>query len=99
MHDDYPLAPEKLEISQDMLSEYCSSIANEHGIKFGGKSKYVLYFKNLQLNMSLGTKLVSVYRTPKFKLSNCLKGILILKKYRQKKKILSIVLKIISFGL
>ena len=99
MHNDYPLAPEKLEISQDMLSEYCSSIANEHGIKFGGKSKYVLYFKNLQLNMSLGTKVDSVYRTPKCKLSNCLKGILILKKYRQKKKILSIVLKIISFGL
>ena len=23
MHNDYPLAPERLEISQDMLSKYC----------------------------------------------------------------------------
>ena len=25
-HNDYPLAPEKLEISSDMLSKYCSDI-------------------------------------------------------------------------
>ena len=36
LHNDYPLAPEKLEISQNMLSEYCSSIANKYGIKIGG---------------------------------------------------------------
>ena len=29
LHNDYPLAPEKLEISHNMLSNYCSSIANE----------------------------------------------------------------------
>ena len=27
LHSDYPLAPEKLEISQNMLSKYCSDIA------------------------------------------------------------------------
>ena len=27
LHNDYPLAPEKLEISDDMLSKYCSDIA------------------------------------------------------------------------
>ena len=33
LHNDYPLAPEKLEISHNMLSNYCSSIVNEYGIK------------------------------------------------------------------
>ena len=63
MHNDYPLAPEKLEISQNMLSKYCCNIANEHGIKIGGviilvpnlgsQSKYFVHYKNLQLYLSL----------------------------------------------
>ena len=40
MHD-YPLAPERLEISQNMLSKYCSNIANEYGIKIGVVNKLV----------------------------------------------------------
>ena len=35
MHNDYPLAPKKLAISYDMLSDYCKKIADEHGIKVG----------------------------------------------------------------
>ena len=30
LHNDYPLAPEKLEVSQDMLSKYCSNITNKY---------------------------------------------------------------------
>ena len=33
LHNDYPLAPEKLEISQNMLSKYCCNVVNEDGIK------------------------------------------------------------------
>ena len=33
LHNDYPLAPEKFEISQNMLSKYCCDIADEYGIK------------------------------------------------------------------
>ena len=29
-HNDYSLAPEKLEISNDMLSKYCSDIAKKN---------------------------------------------------------------------
>ena len=57
-HNDYSLAPEKLEINHNMQSDYCSSIANEYGIKIGGvnklipnsgnKIKYVLHYRNLQ---------------------------------------------------
>ena len=35
LHNDYPLVPEELEISQNMLSKYCFNIANEYGIKIG----------------------------------------------------------------
>ena len=41
LHSDYPLAPENLEISQNMLSKYCFDIANKYGIKIGGVNKLV----------------------------------------------------------
>ena len=41
LHNDCPLAPEKLEISQIMLSKYCPNIANKYGIKIGGVNKFV----------------------------------------------------------
>ena len=82
-HSDYPLAPEKLEISSDMLSKYCSDIANKYGIKVGGvnklvpnlrdKIKYVVHYRNLQYYLSLGMKLIKVHRILKFKQSNWLK--------------------------
>ena len=81
LHSDYPLAPEKLEISNNMLSNYCSSIASKYEIKIGGanklapnlgnKSKYVLYYKNLRLYLSLEIKLVNVHRVLKFKQPDC----------------------------
>ena len=72
LHNDYPLAPEKLEISQEMLSKHCSDIADKYGIKIGGanklvpnlgnKKRYVVHYKNLQLYLSLGMKLSKVHR-------------------------------------
>ena len=72
LHNDYPLAPEKLEISQNILSKYCFNIANEYGIKIGGvnklvpnlgsESKYIVHYRNLQLYLSLGMKLTNVHR-------------------------------------
>ena len=66
-----------------MLSNYCSNIANKYGIKngafnkivtnLGNKSKYVLQYKNLQLNLSLGIKVTEVQRILTFKQSDWLK--------------------------
>ena len=56
LHSDYPLAPEKVEISQNTLLNYCCNIANEYGIKIDGVNKLVpnlgnkenfLHYKNL----------------------------------------------------
>ena len=35
LHNDYPLAPEKLFVTNDMLSNYCKSIADKYEIKVG----------------------------------------------------------------
>ena len=88
LYNGYPLAPEKLEISQNMLSKYCFSMANEYGIKIGGvnklvpnlgnKSKYVVQYRNLQLYLSLGMILIKVHRILKFKQFDWLKNTLIL---------------------
>ena len=56
-HNDYPLCPEKIEVSYDMLSKYCKDIVDRYGIKVGGvkkfipnlsnKVKYSVHYKNL----------------------------------------------------
>ena len=83
LHNDYPLAPEKLAIPYDMLSDYCKKIADEYRIKvgdvmklipnLGNKTNYVLHYKNLQLYLSLGMKLTKIHKMLKFKQSDWMK--------------------------
>ena len=82
-HSDYSLCPEKIEVNSDMLSDYCKDIADWYGIKVGGvkklipnlrdKIQYVVHYKNLKYYLSLGMKLVKIYRILSFKQSNWLK--------------------------
>ena len=72
LHNDYPLAPEKLAVSSDMLSKYCKKIADKYVIKIGdvkklipnlsNKTNYVVHYRNLQLYLSLGIKLTKIHR-------------------------------------
>ena len=67
LHNDFPLAPEKRAVTNDMLSKYCKEIADEYDIKVGdvtklipnlkNKTKYVLHCRNLQLYLFLRVKL------------------------------------------
>ena len=67
LHNDYPLCPEKIEVSYDMLSKYCKDIADRYGIKvdgvkkwilsLGDKVEYVVHYRNLKYYLSLGMKL------------------------------------------
>ena len=39
LHNDFPLAPEKLANPYDMLSDYCKKIADEYEVKVGDVKK------------------------------------------------------------
>ena len=41
LHNDYPLAPEKLAVSNDMLSTYCKKIAYKYDVKVGDVKKLI----------------------------------------------------------
>ena len=41
LHNDYPLAPEKLAVSNDMLSRYCKKIADKYEKKVGDVRKVI----------------------------------------------------------
>ena len=76
LHNDYPLAPEKVKVERDMLSSYCKKIAEKFNMSsglvqkliptLGGKEKYVLHYRNLQLYLDLGMKLKKVHRALEF---------------------------------
>ena len=67
MRNDNPLAPEKIEIKESMLSNYCKEIAKKYNISVGvvkklvpslnDQDKYVLYNLNLELHLQLEIRL------------------------------------------
>lgn len=69
--NDYPLASEPFDIQPDMLSAYQKALQEKLHLRANlyDKKRYVLHYRNLKLYLSLGMRLIKVYRVMSFKQS------------------------------
>lgn len=78
-HNEYPLAPEKMVITNKMLSPYAQSLKNEMNLtdvkveklvpNLYNKSKYVVHYQNLQYYINKGIKVTNIHRIIQFRQS------------------------------
>lgn len=76
LHNDYPLAPEKLVVQDEWLSPYCKNIKDEFNLPTDkttkliptlfNKEKYVLHIRNLNFYLQLVMKLTKIHRVLQF---------------------------------
>jgi hypothetical protein len=76
-HNEYPLASEKMKVTEDMLSLYAKQLLEELEMKgtsteklipnLHPKEKYVVHYRNLKLYLSLGMRLTRIHRVMAFK--------------------------------
>jgi len=76
LHNNYPLAPEKIVVDNDMLSPFSLGMKEKLNISddktsklictLKDKNNYVLHIKNLQLYLSLGLKIKKVHKVLSF---------------------------------
>ncbi|XP_053379108.1 uncharacterized protein LOC123541547 [Mercenaria mercenaria] len=82
-HNDYPLAPEKIKIPDQWLSDYSKNIKTEFEIGKSNvkklvptlmkKQNYIVHFKNLELYTQLGLKVTKIHKILTFDSSPWLK--------------------------
>jgi len=80
MHNDYPLAPEHMTVTHDMLSEYARSFDGKLPkptkkliLNLRDKTMYVTHYRNLQFYIAHGLVLTKIHRVLEFNQSAWLK--------------------------
>ena len=78
-HQSYPLAPENMTITEDMISTYSKELLRELGINFTeskklilnvlDKKNYVCHYINLMMYVKLGLKIAKIHKILKFQQS------------------------------
>jgi hypothetical protein len=72
LHSDFPVAPQRVKVTADMLSPYCKSLAHDHVLteklvpNLYDKVKYVTHYRNLKLYKRLGLTITAVHRVLTF---------------------------------
>jgi hypothetical protein len=71
LHNDYPLAPERMKVSSEMLSPYCQELSEYLNLRGGAvpklvpnlrdKTNYVVHYRNLKQYLALGMKLTKIH--------------------------------------
>ena len=101
-HSDYPLAPEKIKIKEELLSPYSSKNANEFDLKTGiinkltpnvmPKNNYIVHYRNLKYYLSKGLILKRVHRILEFKHKVLILILIIKEEKKQLMKLIKIIL-------
>ena len=75
LHKDYPLAPERLQIEENLLSDYQRHLLQDEEfskpppklvLNLRNKTNYVIHYRNLKLYLELGLRLTNVHRVLSF---------------------------------
>ena len=82
-HNEYPLAAEKVKVTEDMLSPYAKKLLEDLDLKgtsteklipnLNSKKKYVVHYRNLKLYLSLCMKLTKIHKVVTFRQTPWLK--------------------------
>ena len=81
--NDFPMTPEKIKVSEEMLSSFQLKMKNKYDIKVGvtnklipnllPKKNYVIHYRNLEYYLSKGWILTKVHKILEFKQSAWMK--------------------------